>query len=1023
MSRQPSIMGFFKKPQSAISSPMKVADSEKNQEHQLKETTKMEHFKFTKSQDTLTNYRNSSEKQLVHEKFKEKLKHHNTNGVKRKILTEAAIENQVLQPKKKLAKAKKLTPLETQIVDLKQKNMDKILAINVGYKYKFFGPDARKVAAILNIMVIPGKESIDGSNPNDKLYDKLAYCSIPDTRLHIHLKKLISQGLKVGVVEQTETAAVKSLSSGKNSLFERKLTNVYTSATYIEDEMEDGVFGTKGGDCVVAIMEDKIPDSHGLLQMSVVSVNPVNGEILHDHFQDDFSRNELETRLYHLQPSEYVVMDNLSSRTLDKIKFFQKLKHKIRINQVISSFDSTLTTYNHINDLTDYFKDIPNDSKAELIDFATALPDHTQSCCWLLIQFLKEFNLDGVFKVKINYNPFQDSVAMLLNSNTLESLEIFQNSTNGSERGSLLELLDHTKTVFGYRLLKHWISKPLINREMIEERLQAISDIKANFSKGDLFMESLSNLLSDLPDLEKYLNRLHYKKSNRKEIYLFLKNMDKIVGILSNPIGITQIKSPLLLKCLTNSCRIVKENSKMVKEFLEVIDIQAAMNYKEKDIQIAKFFNKKFGDYGEIETVRSKIQEIEISLTEELVKIRGLLGKSYLEYKSVAKEEYLIEIGRNSLKKIPKDWIKINDTKSVVRFRSPEVIQLLKQLNFQRAKEVEVCESLFIRFLGKIDGYYSEFHSVIKNLAIFDCLFSLTAASFSAYSYVRPSFVDQQIISVKNGRHPIIESLVNNYIANDINMRDYRSRSLVLTGPNMGGKSSYVRQIALIVIMAQIGAYVPADSAVLSIFDGVFTRMGFNDNILKGESTFMVEMRECFNILQRVTSKSLVILDEVGRGTGTTDGISIAYSILDYLTNNEDNKLPFVLFITHYTELCEIEKQYPKLIKNVHMDYTEFKENEEDNLGNVVFLYKVTDGFAKNSYGLNVAKLCSIPESIVNQAYEISRSTESKVKKNRNIHWGLKFRDLVKDSISCESTATYGFKDKISQLMDEENYL
>lgn len=997
-----------------------IANAKAN-EKQVKEISlKMSRFKYDKKNSAPSDldgsdYLESSEKQLLHQKFAKKLKDASMFDRKRLRENDAVDEegndddeyddgeNTVRRKSATLKKKKttKLTPLEAQIMELKKQNRDKILAINVGYKYKFYGPDARIVAQILNIMMIPGKESLDGENPNDALYDKLAYCSIPEPRLHIHLKRLLIRGLKVGVVEQTETAAIKSLGLTRNSLFERKLENVYTSATYIEDEHEDVLFGTKGGDCIAAVVEtcheDEGSDGDNLVEISLVTVNPLSGEIVYDTFTDDYLRGELDTRLYHLQPSEYVVFNATSEKTMKKIMYFEKTNHKVRIIKVERSASQSDDFYT--TDLMDYCQNsIKNETKrAEMIDFLNLLPANAQICCLLLINYLKEFKLDNSFQLKSNYDVFTRINCMILNANTLSSLEVFENSTTNTQEGTLIEILDHTKTVFGYRLLKKWVSKPLVNRDQIEERLEAIANIKDNIANN--FFEGLSNVLNGLPDLEKYLSRIHYQKSKRKEIYQFLKHLDTITTTcLNNSIdkAFLNLKSPLLKETIQTLAETSKETQSTVRQLLLTIDVQAAMDSKDKPKQVCCFFNSKSEYFEDIELENDKIRDIEVALQDELKRIKKFLHKPYMEYKTISKEEYLIEVSRSMLKAIPKDWVKVSDTKTLIRYRSPQIVELQKQLNYQKAVLMNVCEKLFFQFLEKVDEDYLSFHQLIKQLAKLDCLFSITAASVHANEYTRPQFVDQKIISVKEGRNPIIENLLqDSYIPNDIDMRHQRNRALILTGPNMGGKSSYVRQIALIVIMAQIGCYVPASSAVLGVFDSIFTRMGFNDDILKGESTFMVEMNQCCNIIRNCTSNSLVILDEVGRGTGTTDGISIAYAILDYLLTNEE-KLPLTLFITHYTELCGIAKEYPDLVKNLHMDFTEIKEDDKQKIGTVTFLYKVVEGYSQNSYGLNVAKICTIPDNVIDEAYEISKNFEKRDVDSKNISWALEAREGIR---------------------------
>lgn len=890
-------------------------------------------FSYDSKADSKNDYIGSPQAQLNHEKYASKLK-------------DASRRHGLEAPNGKRRKKNQLTPLEAQIVDLKKQHQDKILAINVGYKYKFFGPDARVCASILNIMLIPGKESLDNENPNDQYYDKLAYCSIPDTRLHVHLRRLISQGHKVGVVEQTEDAAIKLASASKNSLFERKLTDVYTCSTYVELEGDD--FVTKGGNSIVSIVED------GSF-VAIVSLNPLSAEIVYDVFEDNILRTELDTRLSHFQPSECVIRNDISQQTRQRLV-------KMRINTVESG------RVDYLSNLQKYF------AVTETFEFVKSLNPVIYGCFWLLIDYLKEFKLDVSFQVLENYHDFSAAHCMILNSNVLESLDIFCNSTNGKLNGSLLQFLDHTRSVLGFRLLKKWIGKPLVDRRLIEERLEAVENILVAMDLP--FIEVARNLLNGLPDLEKYISRIHYRKAKRKELYTFLESVGKVLTTVKNRCTkLSSFKSPLLNQCRLTLVNLANENSQMVLDYILMINSEFAF---EEDK--ARFFSKRYTNFHEIQKVNERIEACEIELSQELIKIKKQFKRPHMEYKSVLKEHYLVELSRST--KVPDTWVKINETKTAVRYRSPEIKVLLKSLNYENAMLLKVCDQEYQNFLQAIDEKYVQFSRIIKQLALIDCLLSIRAAT-SSRLFVRPSFVDLQIISVKQGRNPIIESLIYNYIPNDVNMRYQENRGMILTGPNMGGKSSYVRQVALIVIMAQIGCFVPAKSAILGVFDSVFTRMGFNDNLLKGESTFMVEMRQCNSILEKCTDRSLVILDEIGRGTGTTDGVAIAYSIINYLMTEIQ---PLLICITHFTQLSIMASQMPKVVKNYHMDYMELQD-EGSNVADVVFLYKLVKGHAKNSFGLNVAKLALIPPGIIEEAYAISKLQENKMDFNKQVSW------------------------------------
>lgn len=346
---------------------------------------------------------------------------------------------------------------------------------------------------------------------------------------------------------------------------------------------------------------------------------------------------------------------------------------------------------------------------------------------------------------------------------------------------------------------------------------------------------------------------------------------------------------------------------------------------------------------------------------------------SYLKYSSVAGVSYQIEVNKRDLKKVPHDWIKLSQTKMVSRFRSPEVIRLVQELDKCKEELDLACDEAFKDFLAQVvgNGNYERFRMIVQALAELDCLMSLAATSSQPH-YVRAEYVDRPCLEITQGRHPMVEQvLLDGYVANDSHLSADAERALIITGPNMGGKSSYVRQLALIAIMAQVGSYVPADRARLGTFDAVYTRMGAYDNIMSGESTFKVELKECADIMKNATERSLVILDEIGRGTGTMDGVAIAYAVLAHFI--EDIKA-LTLFVTHYPSLAAFEHAFPGTVRNYHMGFIESKPDDNDDeaaaTGNseITFLYTLDPGIAHKSYGLNVARLAGIPDSILTSA-------------------------------------------------------
>lgn len=917
----------------------------------------------------------------------------------KKPRTSQSISRSKAKPQSVGSNSKKLTPLEKQFVEMKQSNLDKILAIQVGYKFKFFGEDAVIASKILSIMLIPGNIKLD-----EYQHDRFAYCSIPDNRLHIHLKRLLNQGLKVGVVKQTETAAIKSVdSTNKSGLFEREITGVYTKATYMGDELLTGdpninrtsVTDDEMGDYIFCIDELHSKD------IGMIAIQPITGDIIYDTFNDNVTRDELETRLVYLNPSEILVINDSPDISKETLKMINIVNNKVNIihRPRRQQTDYTNEIYNFFNTIDEgKYKDL---GEHYLLKFA----NNIQSCMVELIKYLEEFKLSNIFTIISNVSCFSNSkTCLVLPSSTVQALEIFQNITDpNSNKGSLIWLLNHTRTRMGNRLLVKWISKPLIDKVQIEERLQAIEDLTYKFNH---FIDSLKNQLDKIGkasiDLEKNLIKVHYSstyqldKISRKEVYLLLKCFDDILSMIKqfgNPTNniFESIHSPLLLRIFDELMQLAKEDT--VRGLLDMISADALDDSNLND-QKVKFFNLNYFKDQQIINQLSEILDVESVLNDELIEIRKMLKRPQLNYITNSKETYLIEVRNGKMvDSLPKDWIKINGTKTVSRFRSPEITRLHKQLQYHNDMLIRNCDEAFNAYLFKIDKNYEFFSKIIRNLSIFDCLLSLCAVSSINSNYSRPKIVeDKQIIQMKNSRNPIIENLsvnYSNYISNDINISYDEDRVLIITGPNMGGKSTYVKQVALLVIMAQIGSYIPCDKAMIGVFDSIFIRMGARDNILQNQSTFMIEMLECSHILKNMTSKSLIILDEIGRGTGTNDGIAIAYSILNYLI--EEQRKPLTLFITHFPSLHVLEDKFKGVATNYHMGFHEVSKSNQE-FPEVVFLYNLARGVVGNLYGLNVAKLAGIPNSIINNAYTKSNEIRDAIESD----WPKKLIKMIK---------------------------
>jgi DNA mismatch repair protein MSH3 len=886
--------------------------------------------------------------------------------------------------------ASKLTPMEKQVIDIKRTNMDTLLVVEVGYKFRFFGEDARIAAKALGIVCIPGKYRYD-EHPTEAHINRFASASIPVHRLHVHVKRLVATGHKVGVVRQLETAALKAAGDNRNAPFVRKLTNLYTKGTYIDDL--EGLEDTEGSQsanspspatgfflCLTEV-NAKGYGNDEKVHVGIVAVQPATGDVIYDEFEDGFMRSEIETRLLHIAPCEFLIVGELSPATEKLVQHLSGSKtnvfgDKIRVERVPKP--KTMAAQAHSQISTFYADriravDAQDDAKAiKLFDKILSLPENVTVCLSAMIEHMKDYGLEHVFDLTKYFQSFSARSHMLLNGNTLTSLEIYQNQTDCTPKGSLLWTLDRTSTRFGGRLLRKWIGRPLLDKKSLEERLAAVQELLD--STKAVNVEKLRRLLSKVRiDLEKSLIRIYYGRCTRPELLNVLQSLQLISSeyahVSSAPS--TGFDSPLITSAITSLPAILTE----VIAYLDKINLQAAKSddkyaFFRDDQETTAITKHKFG----IASVGQDLDSFRATAAEKIGKKRPV------DYVTVAGIEYLVEVENASatLKKVPASWAKISGTKKVSRFHPPEVVKLIRERDQHKEALAAACDFAFKDLLAEISTKYQLFRDGIQNLATLDCLLSLATVAAQP-GYVKPSFVDDTRIEVTGARHPMVEQLLlDSYVPNDITLSSSATRALLITGPNMGGKSSYVRSVALIVIMAQIGSYVPASSATLGILDAVFTRMGAFDNMMSGESTFMVELSETSDILKLATERSLVVLDELGRGTSTHDGVAIAQAVLDFLVRE---KRGLVLFITHYQTLATMAGGFAGgELRNVHM---RFQQEGEEGSENVTFLYEVGEGVAHRSYGLNVARLANIPQRVIDMARERSSELEERTRAKR----------------------------------------
>ncbi|KAI8964828.1 muts domain V-domain-containing protein [Daldinia sp. FL1419] len=904
--------------------------------------------------------------------------------------------------KKKGTKTGKLTPMEIQFLDIKRKHMDTLLIVEVGYKFKFFGEDARIAAKELSIVCIPGKFRYD-EHPSEAHLDRFASASIPVHRLPVHAKRLVAAGHKVGVVRQIETAALKKVGDNRNAPFTRKLTNVYTKGTYVDEigELDQGGgSGAPAGGYLLCITETKAKGwgTDEKVDVGIIAVQPATGDIIYDNFEDGFMRSEIETRLLHISPCEFLIVGELSKAT-DKL-----LQHlsgsatnvfgdRSRIERIPKSKTIAAEAYSHVAQfysakLKEASQD-NNEQASALLDKVLKLPEPVTICLSSMINHLKEYGLEHIFDLTKYFQSFSARQHMLINGTTLESLEVYRNQTDHTEKGSLFWALDKTLTRFGQRLLRKWIGRPLLDKERLEERVAAVEELLDNASTAKV--DQLENLLKSIKtDLERSLIRIYYGKCTRPELLAVLQTLQRIA------MEFARVKSPedtgFKAEAISSAISSLPLILPTILSYLDRINAEAARR------------NDKYSFFRESEETEAITEHklgiacVEQELDAHRKEAASTLGKkSPVPYVTVAGIEYLIEVPNSDLKHVPASWLKISGTKKLSRFHTPEVVRLISERDQHKEALSAACDVAFTSLLEAIAADYQPLRDAVSSLATLDCLLSLSkVAALPGYS--KPTFLPSDsppTISISEGRHPIAEqTLTTSYIPFSTTLSSPSPLAHLITGPNMGGKSSFVRAVALLVLLAQIGSFVPASSFSLTLADAIYTRMGARDNLFAGESTFMVEVSETARILRSATPRSLVVLDELGRGTSTHDGAAIAHAVLAHVVQ-ETRCL--TLFITHYQNLARVADGLDGRCKNVHMRFTATKrggdagelqadgsdEDESIDDEDITFLYEVGEGMAHRSYGLNVARLARIPRKVLDVAARKSRELEETIKIRR----------------------------------------
>ncbi len=801
-----------------------------------------------------------------------------------------------------------LTPMMQQYESIKRKHKNAILFFRLGDFYEMFNEDARIASRVLDLALTSRNKG--GGKKTDM-------AGVPAHSAEPYIAKLIDNDYKVAICEQMEDP------DEADGIVKRDVIRIVTPGTVIEDEM----LKDDENNFLAAIVEEDNYIGLSFLDIStgefhVTEINVKNKDKLWDE-------------LDRIRPRE-ILINTLKNK--DKYENLQK-------NLAFLENDLRGLTYKRSYKLLlEQFK------TQSLSGFGCDELSTGIIAAGEIINFLKDTQKKVLAHIdKINYYTMEEF--MIIDSITRRNLELLSTIRNNKLKGSLLSFIDNTLTSMGGRLLKKWLNQPLINKEGIDQRLDAIDELINNY----IALQDLRNDLDGIYDLERILSKIIYGSANARDLYFLKNSLKKLPNILND---IKKFDSNLF-------CSLYERFDDLsdLTEILEnaIVD-DPPFSVREGGL-IKNAYNEKL---DELRQLRKKSKDWIVNLQKK-ERERTSIGSLKVGFNKIF--GYYLEVTNPNLDKVPEEYKRKQTLSNSERYIIPELKEKEALVLGAEEKINEIEYKLFVEIREFIGKNIKRVKNAAEIISIIDLISSLSLVAIEN-DYIRPEVNTDEEIYIKEGRHPVVEQLMeDNYVPNDTLLDLKNNRFIIITGPNMSGKSTYMRQVALIVLLAQMGSFVPAKEAEIGIVDRIFTRVGASDDLTTGQSTFMVEMNEVANIVNNATNKSLIILDEVGRGTSTYDGVSIAWAVSEYI-NNPQKIGARSLFATHYHELTKLKEEHNG-IKNYNVLV------EEDDKG-VHFLHKIVEGCADESYGIEVARLAGIPEEIINKSKSILNKLEDK---------------------------------------------
>ncbi len=798
----------------------------------------------------------------------------------------------------------KYTPMMEQYFGIKEQYQDCILLYRLGDFYEMFFDDAIIASRVLEI-ALTGREC--GQE------ERAPMCGVPYHAVDGYISKLIENGYKVAICEQLEDP------SAAKGIVKRDVVRVITPGTIIDQGMLD----EKSNNYLCCIYIDK---GFG---MSYVDISTGDLYLTENILLSDFLKNN---------------SNDLLIEEINKINPSEIISNKLTDNETIDA----MVNISDVFSLNDYKEIILKHFKVVSLD-SFGLSDNYQAIMSLgmLVNYLNQTQKTSLDHInKLHYYKVGDYLH--IDNSTRKNLELIETIRGKKGQGTLYHVIDNTMTAMGGRLLKKWIEEPLKNIKLINLRLDSVEELYENVMSSNNIKEYLKSIY----DIERLISRIVYGNCNGRDLNALKQSLSNLPDLKAELSGLS-----------SEMFREINSSFDNLKDIYDLIDRSIVedppISIKEGGV-IKSNYNDELDEIKEI-TIKGKNWISELQTKE-----REVTGIKNLKIGYTKIFGYYLEVTKSYLKDVPDNYIRKQTLANAERYVTPELKEMEAKILNADEQVMKIEYELFLEIRQFISNHVKRIQETAYSIAVIDTINSLAITAVKN-NYVRPEINNKGFINIIDGRHPVIEKIMKNemFVPNDSYIDNKEHRMSIITGPNMAGKSTYMRQVALIALLAHLGSFVPAKKAEICVLDKIFTRVGASDDLSQGQSTFMVEMSEVSNILSNATENSLLILDEIGRGTSTYDGLSIAWSVVEFITKKIKAK---TLFATHYHELSELESKLNS-VKNYKIL---IKESDDK----ITFLRKIAEGSIDRSYGIQVANLAGLPQEVVIRAKEILRQLD-----------------------------------------------